>query len=936
MAIINGTNGNDTIRPPELGGSLGGLPDATADADTISGLAGDDRLFGGAGDDTLDGGDGDDDLTGGPGTDSYVGGAGNDAIRFEDEPSGITVNLTTGLVIDGFGNVESIPFNDVERVVGTAFDDALTGIAIAGGGRSHLRGNAGNDIIGAPAQDTTVTADHLLDPTGARVNLSANAALLGGVNVAAFTALDGFGGTDTLINIQGVRGSAFADFILGSNRNDRLEGEGGDDTINGGAGNDTIRGLAGNDTLNGETGNDTIEGGDGDDLIDGGDGNDTLRGGNGNDTIRAGVNSANTGDSLFGDAGDDILLAEPGNTNSFVNLYGGTGNDTINGGGGASNVAAYDDRNIAIDVDLALGTALVAGGETDTLIDVRGVRASDADDVLRGSDANESFWPGLGTNLIDGRGGIDQINYYNLLVGVSVDLAAGIATHLADGSSDTLISIEDVGGTNFNDTLLGNDGDNLFRPLAGNDLVDGRGGHDTVRYTTNFSNSLIGQFPLNSGVTVNLTTGVATDPWGNTDTLLNIETVHGTRLVDDLTGVVLPGSERSFLRGLGGSDTLRATGLDTAITADYREDPGAVRVNLSGVEALLGGQVVAAGQAKDGYGGTDTLVMIQSVRGSNFADAVLGSDRNDNVEGGSGNDELAGGAGNDRLFGDAGNDTLNGDDGNDRLFGGEGDDTVNGGDGDDRILGEAGNDDLSGDAGNDIIYAGDGNDLIDGGTGNDILVGNEGDDTIDGGDGNDRINGGADNDTLNGDAGNDNIQGGDGNDVIAGGADNDFLFGQAGDDLIDGGDGNDHIWGDAGDDDLDGGAGNDIVRGGSGTNRIDGGAGTDVLFGGADQDIFVLANAFADRDWIHGFTSGTDKLEIDAALFGGGLAPGALDPARLVANANPVATAPGQFLFDTDNGTLRWDADGAGGGAPVTIAALVGVGSLSAADFIIV
>jgi Ca2+-binding RTX toxin-like protein len=109
-----------------------------------------------------------------------------------------------------------------------------------------------------------------------------------------------------------------------------------------------------------------------------------------------------------------------------------------------------------------------------------------------------------------------------------------------------------------------------------------------------------------------------------------------------------------------------------------------------------------------------------------------------------------------------------------------------------------------------------------------------------------------------------------------------------------------------------------------------------VLFGGADQDTFVLANAFADRDWISGFVSGTDKLEVSAALFGGGLAPGALDPARLVANASPMASAPGQFPFDAYNSTLRFDADGAGGMAPVTIAALVGTTSLAASDFIIV
>jgi Ca2+-binding RTX toxin-like protein/Tol biopolymer transport system component len=288
------------------------------------------------------------------------------------------------------------------------------------------------------------------------------------------------------------------------------------------------------------------------------------------------------------------------------------------------------------------------------------------------------------------------------------------------------------------------------------------------------------------------------------------------------------------------------------------------------------------------------------------------------------------------IDGTEGPDTIFGYGLDDRLFGRAGDDTISGGDGNDRIFDPEGNNILNGDAGNDIIYAGSGTDTIDGGAGDDILNGAGGNDTVLGGEGRDKLYGGAGDDTLDGGSGNDNAQGGAGNDIIDGGDGNDFLFGNDGDDTIMGGDGNDQIFGDAGNDDLNGGAGNDIVRGGSGQNRIDGGSGLDVLFGGADQDTFVLANAFADRDWIHGFQSGTDLLEIDAALFGGGLAPGALDPSRLVANSNPVATAPGQFLFNTANGTLRFDADGAGGAAPATIAALVGVSSLSAADFIIV
>ena len=43
-----------------------------------------------------------------------------------------------------------------------------------------------------------------------------------------------------------------------------------------------------------------------------------------------------------------------------------------------------------------------------------------------------------------------------------------------------------------------------------------------------------------------------------------------------------------------------------------------------------------------------------------------------------------------------------------------------------------------------------------------------------------------------------------------------------------------------------------------------------------------------------------------------------------------------EYLFDTDDGRLLWDGDGAGASMPVLIAQLLGVTSLSANDFLIV
>lgn len=301
--------------------------------------------------------------------------------------------------------------------------------------------------------------------------------------------------------------------------------------------------------------------------------------------------------------------------------------------------------------------------------------------------------------------------------------------------------------------------------------------------------------------------------------------------------------------------------------------------------------------AADGFVGATSFTYRATDAGGLFDDATVTLTLEERAE------TLTGTGADDRLFGYGLDDIIDGLGGNDRIFAGSGNDTVDAGDGHDRVLGEDGEDTIQGGDGNDIIWSGAGNDMLDGGSGSDQLVGEAGDDTIDAG---------ADNDHVQGGDGADTVQGGDGNDLLNGDADNDTLLG---------------------------GAGNDRLNGDAGQDRIEGGAGLDFMNGGADADVFVLAHRQAYRDWISGFVSGEDRLEIDAALFGGGLAPGALDPSQLVIGTNPVATEPGvgTFLFDTDNGRLRWDADGAlgSGWAPI-IATLTGGVSLSAADLIIV
>ncbi|HEX9180216.1 MAG TPA: calcium-binding protein, partial [Burkholderiales bacterium] len=176
MAIINGTNLNDTLN-------------GTATDDQIFGLAGNDTISGDLGNDLIDGGAGDDFMDGELGVDT---------LSYASASAGVTVSLaiktaqnTGGAGIDTFSNFENL--------IGSAFNDVLTG----GGENNVIEGGAGNDIMdGAGGTDAASYA-------------GASSAVT--VDLAILTAQDTLGaGVDTLANFEDLIGSAFNDTLLGN------------------------------------------------------------------------------------------------------------------------------------------------------------------------------------------------------------------------------------------------------------------------------------------------------------------------------------------------------------------------------------------------------------------------------------------------------------------------------------------------------------------------------------------------------------------------------------------------------------------------------------------------------------------------------------------------------------------------------------------------
>ena len=192
---------------------------------------------------------------------------------------------------------------------------------------------------------------------------------------------------------------------------------------------------------------------------------DNLQGTIVNDVIRGLAG----GDAIFGFAGDDQLFGD----DDPDGLDGGAGNDLLDGGAGLDAVN-YAQSPAGVVVNLAAGTAQDGLGGTDTLVSIEQITGSDFDDTLIGNDGDNTFRPGDGNDLISGAGGTDTLDYFFNFApaGIVVNLATGSAQD-GHGTTDTIIGIENVVGSELNDRLVGDGRANTLDGGAGNDRLVG-------------------------------------------------------------------------------------------------------------------------------------------------------------------------------------------------------------------------------------------------------------------------------------------------------------------------------------------------------------------------------------------------------------------------------------------------------------------------------
>jgi Ca2+-binding RTX toxin-like protein len=385
MALVEGTNGNDTLN------KFDGVTDFT---DNIYGEEGNDTIYG------LGGGDW---IVGGAGADTIDGGAGDDWSSYVDSNVGVTVSLLTGT--GSGGTAEGDTLIDIEQLWGSIHDDILVGDGEAnwlwgdqghdrlkgGGGADTLTGAEGNDMLKGGGGADVLQGDIGSDTAAYNESSVGVTVSLGGTTGTVGFGYNGEAEGDDLYDIENLIGSNHADVLAGNN------------AVN------ILRGLDGNDTMKGYGSSDSLWGGDGDDRLFGGESGDALRGENGNDILDGGAFY----DTMVGGYGNDTYYVD--NAGDFVIESGGQGIDevrasaswTITGSADVEVLRTTNDAGTAA-IDL---TGNVAGNV---------VRGNNGANVINGGDGNDEL-TGLGgqdrflfNTALDAAFNVDAITDFNV------------------------------------------------------------------------------------------------------------------------------------------------------------------------------------------------------------------------------------------------------------------------------------------------------------------------------------------------------------------------------------------------------------------------------------------------------------------------------------------------------------------------------------------
>lgn len=431
-----------------------------------------------------------------------------------------------------------------------------------------------------------------------------------------------------------------------------------------------------------------------------------------------------------GFGGDDTLYGATGPLAGYTNFIPGAGRDVIHLGDGGNQLdyeIAATGLTVSL-IDMSVNTGDAAGdvliGGHGQRIDLCGTPFSDlligddgpnnimgdplnpglygnggGDDRLMGLGGDDLLIGGPGADTLDGGSGDNLAVYAHSLIGLTVDLAHP-DNNTGQANGDVYINIQGLMGSNFDDLLRGNAGNNRLFGNAGNDTLSGGSGDDLLNgglgadhfdggdgfdyvFYANSATALTADLsaPQNS-------TGEAS---GDTYALSTLEGVWGS----DFGDVITAGGFPMFLNGSLGDDTLRggtgddglcggvgadlirggagadhfayfsalestAQAADTIADFETGRDTVDLWVSPSGliINRMADGRSVLQASMADvqfrinfltGINGTDISGLTEGIRlvGSSLAETLQGSSFGDVILGGGGADTITGGGGAD-------------------------------------------------------------------------------------------------------------------------------------------------------------------------------------------------------------------------------------------------------------------------------------------------
>ena len=268
--------------------------------------------------------------------------------------------------------------------------------------------------------------------------------------------------------------------------------------------------MDGDDSLSGEDGDDLLYGGNGADILTGGFGRDTLVGGDGADVLNGGFGSRSgpqgdwTSDTLIGGAGDDVYhLDDLGDAGDTIVENANEGVDRVTTSFDYTLGANLEHLRLNFFAGAINGTGnelanTIDGNLSDNVIDGGG-----GIDTLAGRQGNDTYIVDNGGDVVIeavGQGTFDRVR-----TSTTYSLAAGSEIEILETTDAAGMTVLDLVGNEFANTITGNAATNTIVGGMGQDFMTGGGSADVFVWTATAESGVAGAeadmiFDFNRGI----------------------------------------------------------------------------------------------------------------------------------------------------------------------------------------------------------------------------------------------------------------------------------------------------------------------------------------------------------------------------------------------------------------------------------------------------